>query len=326
MNTQRRALSLPLLIPLLLTVIVTLVIAACGEPEPSDTTDDPGSTVTTLSGTISDPGDIQLAMSGASRLPASASQNDLHAASFSTQLFGAELYQILVERAGDGNVVFSPASIVTALAMTYAGAEGATAEEMAATLHFDLPDEALHAAFNSLDLALESRTFENQGPTGEEEGVLVSVANSLWAQQDLAFEQDFLDTLAANYGAGVRLVDYVTAAEEARQAINSWVADQTNDKITELLPQGLLNALTRLVLVNAVYLDATWANQFSPEDTSDGEFTTLADEKVTAQMMRQTENLPYAAGDGWQAVELPYLGNELAMLVVVPEQGRLSQV
>ena len=226
MNTQRRALSLPLLIPLLLTVIVTLVIAACGEPEPSATTDDPGGTATTLPGNISQNGDIQLAMSSSDRLPASASQSDLHTASFSTQLFGAELYQILVDQAGDGNVVFSPASLVTALAMTYAGAEGTTAQEMAATLHFDLSDEALHAAFNSLDLALESRTFESQSPTGEDEGVLVSVANSLWAQQDMAFEQAFLDTLAANYGAGVRLVDYIAAAEEARQAINGWVADR----------------------------------------------------------------------------------------------------
>ena len=137
--------------------------------------------------------------------------------------------------------------------------------------------------------------------------MLLKTANSLWAQQDLTFEQLFLDTLAANYGAGVRLVDYKTAAEAARQAINQWVAGETNDKIPELIAQGVLDALTRLVLVNAVYLDATWANQFDPEATTDGEFTTLAGEQVTTPMMSQTESLPYAAGDGWQAVELPYL-------------------
>ena len=222
--------------------------------------------------------------------------------------------------------MFSPASIVTALTMTYAGAAGTTAEEMAAALHLSLPEEALHPAFNSLDTLVESRSWEGKDHEGKDVGVLVKSANSLWGQQDMVFKQPFLDTLAANYGAGIRLVDYKTAAETARQAINDWVSAETAEKIPELIPQGTLDALTRLVLVNAIYLDATWASQFDPDLTQDGGFTTLDGEGVTAPMMRQSSSFPYGKGEGWQAVELPYLHNELAMLVVVPDQGRFAEV
>ncbi len=223
------------------------------------------------------------------------------------------------------NLVFSPASVVTALAMTYAGAAGTTADEMAATLHFTLAGDALHQAFNSLDVALESRSWQGKNAEGADEGVLVKTANSLWAQKDLVFEQLFLDTLAANYGAGVRLVDYKTAAEAARKAINQWVAGETNDKIPELIPEGTLDSLTRLVLVNAVYLDATWANQFDPRLTTDRQFTTLAGQKVTAPMMNQESSFPYATGNGWQAIELPYLRDELSMLLIVPDERALCR-
>jgi serpin B len=232
----------------------------------------------------------------------------------------------LAQEAGTGNLVFSPTSILTALAMTYAGAAGTTAEEMATTLRLQLRDDTLHRALNSLDVALESRSWQQTGAEGKQEGVLLRTANSLWAQQDLAFEQAFLDTLASNYGAGVRLVDFTTAAEEVRSAINQWVSDETNAKIPELIPQGLLDALTRLVLVNAVYMDATWASQFDPNDTQDGDFTTLAGNKVTASMMHQTTTLSYAAGEDWKAVELPYLRDELAMLLIVPEPSAFAQV
>jgi len=210
---------------------------------------------------------------------------------------------------------------MTALAMTYAGARGVTAEEMAAVLHVDLDDPAFHAAMNALDLALESRSFKSG-----DDRVQLSIANSLWGQDGLAFEQPFLDTLAEDYGTGMRLVDFKAAAEKARVQINDWVASQTNDKITDLIPAGVLNDLTRLVLVNAVYLDATWALQFDPNDTSDGSFTTLAGTQVTVPMMRQTSSFSYAKGDGWQAVQLPYSGNKLAMLLIVPDQGRFTDV
>lgn len=267
-----------------------------------------------------------LAKSDVSRLSASAPQTDIEAAARSLQQFGTDMYGVLADQAGGANLVFSPTSIVTALAMTYAGAAGTTAEEMAATLHFTLVGDALHQAFNSLDVALESRSWQGKNADGGDEGVLVKTANSLWAQKDLVFEKIFLDTLAANYGAGVRLVDYKTAAEAARKAINEWVAGETNDKIPELISEGTLDSLTRLVLVNAVYLDATWANQFEPRATADGQFTTLAGQTVTTPMMNQEASFPYATGNGWQAVELPYLHDELSMLVIVSDDGRFAEV
>ncbi len=124
----------------------------------------------------------------------------------------------------------------------------------------------------------------------------------------------------------MRLVDYKNAAEEARQAINEWVAGETNNKITDLVPEGALDTLTRLVLVNAVYLDATWLSQFNSEFTADGEFTTLTGDVVTAQMMKQEFSFPYASGEGWQAVDLPYIGGQVAMTLIVPDEGRFSEV
>ena len=261
-----------------------------------------------------------MAMSDLARAPGSATEAEIAAASAALEQFGVDLYGALV--AGDDNLVVSPVSIMLALAMTYAGADGATAAEMAATLHFDLDDEALHRAFNALDTMLESRSFEGL----EDDGVLVSTANSLWGQQGLEFNETFLDTLAVNYGAGLRLVDYMTAAEQARLAINEWVAAETNDKIADLIPAGVLDSLTRLVLVNAVYLDATWASQFDPDSTYDGPFLLTGGADVTVPLMTQSASFPYASGDGWQAVELPYLRSELGMLLIVPDEGRFAPV
>jgi serpin B len=209
--------------------------------------------------------------------------------------------------------------------MTYAGAAGTTAEEMAATLHFTLQGDALHQAFNSLDTALESRSWQEKTASGEKQGVLVKTANSLWAQKGLAFEEPFLDVLAADYGAGVRLCDFGSAAEEARKAINDWVAGQTEDKIPELLAPGVIDTMTRLVLVNAIYLNADWASRFDANSTGDHDFNALDGQTVTVRMMYQESSFPYAAGDGWQAVELPYLRDELAMTLIVPDEGRFGE-
>jgi serpin B len=305
-------------------------LASCG----TDVASNAGTTQSTLeegtlttSTTETAPDDaVVLASSDLSRLTSSAPREDVLSAAAAIGAFGGDLYSVLAEEAAGGNVVVSPASIVTALAMTYAGAAGPTADEMAKVLHLQLSGDALHQAFNMLDSLLESRSWQGRDPDGNDEGVLVKTANSLWAQKDLAFEKLFLDILAADYGAGVRLVDYKTAAEAARKTINEWVAAQTEDKITDLIPQGALDALTRLVLVNAVYLDATWASQFDKNLTTDGEFTTLGGQIVTTPMMSQSAGLAYAKGDGWQAVELPYARNELAMLMIVPDEARFSEV
>jgi serpin B len=297
-------------------VMLPFAFTACGESDNGGAGD----------GTGGNGSEVQLAMSEVSRLMPEAPQSEVLAAAASVQQFGVDLYQLLAQDAGDGNLVFSPASIETALAMTYAGAAENTGREMADTLHFTLGGDALHRAFNTLDSILESRSWQQKNSEGKEEGVLVKTANSLWGQKDLAFAQAFLDTIAANYGAGIRLVDYKTAAEAARQAINEWVAGETADKIPELIPQGMLDALTRLVLVNAVYLDATWTTQFNKDLTTDGQFTTLAGEVVTTTMMSQETRYLYGSGDGWQAVELPYVGDQLAMLVIVPDAGRFTEI
>ncbi|OFW64012.1 MAG: hypothetical protein A2135_03870 [Actinobacteria bacterium RBG_16_67_15] len=139
--------------------------------------------------------------------------------------------------------------------------------------------------------------------------------------------QEYLDLLARNYGAGIRLVDFREAAEEARVAINAWVADETNDRITDLIPQGAIDELTRLVLVNAVYLDATWARPFDPEVTFDAPFFRLDGTEVSVATMHAYQmTSQYAAGDGWQAIDLPYTGDELSMVIVVPDSGRFAEV
>lgn len=289
-----------------LLVAATLTAAACGD------------------GGAAAAGD--LAVSDVPRMESDASAQDIATAAEGNREFAVEAYAGLLET-NDGNLVFSPASIRLALAMAWAGAAGETAEEMAATLHFDLPDDRMHAALNGIDALLASRNHEEEpGPDGEEREVVLTIGNALWGQQDVVFLDDFLDTLAVNYGAGMHLVDFAGDAEAARAAINDWVADQTDDRITDLIPSGALNALTRLVLTNAVYLDATWERTFDADATDDEPFTTLDGTEVTVDMMHQLSSFPYASGDGWQAVELPYVGGELAMLIVVPDRGRFEEV
>ncbi|MFN2281315.1 MAG: serpin family protein, partial [Anaerolineales bacterium] len=173
--------------------------------------------------------------------------------------FALDLYQQLAS--GEGNLFYSPYSISSALAMTYAGAEGNTAQEMAEVFHFMEDEDQLHAGFNALAQYLEGLAeMEIQDDIGEP--FQLNIANSIWGQKDFHFEEDFLDTLAVNYGAGLRLLDYIQAPEESRQTINQWVSDQTKEKIQDLIPQGAIDSDTRLVLSNAIYFKATWMEPF----------------------------------------------------------------
>ena len=234
--------------------------------------------------------------------------------------FAFELYRAL--KGEEGNLFYSPYSISLALAMTYAGARGETAEQMAATLQFILDQDRLHPAFNWLDAELASRGEGAQGKDGE--GFRLNIANAIWGQEDYTFLPDFLDVLAENYGAGLRVMDFITQAEKSRLAINEWVSDQTNNRIPELVPQGAIGALTRLVLTNAIYFNAAWAYPFDEKATANGPFYLLDGGQVTVPMMRQTESFGYADGDGYQAVELLYDGNELSMVILLPEVGHFQ--
>ena len=185
--------------------------------------------------------------------------------------FAFKLYQALKGK-GD-NLFYSPYSISLALAMTYAGANGETAQQMADVLHFILGQDKLHPAFNWLDAELATRGQGAQGKDGK--GFRLNIANAIWGQKDYEFLPAFLDVLAENYGAGLRILDFRTETEKSRVAINDWVSDQTEGRIKDLIPQGAIDALTRLVLTNAIYFNAAWEYPFYKEMTANGPFYLL---------------------------------------------------
>lgn len=231
--------------------------------------------------------------------------------------FGADLHRELAAADPGANLVFSPASILLALAMTRAGAAGATAAEMDAVLGIDEPD-AFFASANALDAALAR--VSGRVRTGEgEEDLTLEIANSIWPQSGDEIEEAFLDVLARQFGAGVFLVDYRGDAEMARVAINGWVDEQTNGRIPELLGDGTLGPDTRLTLVNTVYLNAPWRRVFEESATTTRPFTLPGGGTAEVEMMRATRHLAYADGPGWRAVEVPYAGDRLVMVLVAPD-------
>jgi len=268
---------------------------------------------------------VELVASDLQRVAPRAPATDVAVVAAGSNAFAAAAYPLLADET-QGNLVFSPASVHLVLAMIYAGARGQTAAEMAEVLHFDLEGVSLHSAFNTLDQELGSRNRVEPSNNGVEPRVRLSIANSLWGQEGYEFVPGFLDTLAENYGTGMRLVDFTHATEAAREAINQWVADQTEDRITDLILEGVLTQVTRLVLTNAIYLDATWAEIFESDHTAEAPFYPLGGSEVLAPMMHREGFLPYATGDGWQAVELPYTGDELAMLFLIPGPGGFTEV
>ncbi len=232
-------------------------------------------------------------------------------------------FDLFHRAAGDDNLALSPYSVAAALTMTYAGARGDTAAEMRDVLHLGLDDDRIHAARNELDLRVTAPFQSPPGVSGEP--FTIRVANSLWGQQGYPFRDEFLALLAENYGAGMNLVDFITSAEEARQTINAWVERQTEGRITDLIPAGVIDDLTRLVLVNAIWFKANWQAPFDPEKTTDGPFVTLAGDEVTVPMMWGRVRTGYAEGDGYVAFRLGYVG-DASMLLVVPDDGRFREV
>ncbi|MCL2679091.1 MAG: serpin family protein [Dehalococcoidia bacterium] len=247
------------------------------------------------------------------------SSNNLGKLVTGNSAFALDLYQTLKD-GNDGNLFYSPYSLSLALAMAYAGAKGKTASEMSDVMHFTLSPQALHAAFNYLALEIDKRGEV----TDYSDGFALDVVNDVWGQQNFQFLAGYLDTLAENYGAGLRILDFENDAEAARQTINQYIEDNTNGRIKDLIPQGAITELTKLVLTNAIYFNASWETPFTKELTGDGVFTLLDDTQVSALMMRQSGSFKYAEGNGWQAVELPYEGGEIAMLVLLPGAGNFK--
>ena len=235
--------------------------------------------------------------------------------------FAFALYQQL-KKSSTGNMFYSPYSISTALAMTYAGAAGDTEKQMSSALHFTLPQAQLHPAFNQLALDLASRGQNAKGTNGK--SFSLNIANALWGQQDYNIQPAFLNILSQNYGAGMNLLDFINSPENSRVTINNWVSSQTNNRINDLLPQGSIDTLTRFVLTNAIYFDAAWQNPFAKESTHDGTFNLLDGSTVTVPMMSQDVGYSYVKGNGYQAVELPYDGNEIAMDIIMPDAAKFT--
>lgn len=271
--------------------------------------------------------EVSMAIAQSNNPRASASQvagEDLQALVSGNSAFALDFYQAV--RGADGNLFFSPYSLSLALAMTYVGANGETAAQMAEALRFLVPDERLHPAFNALDQQLASRS-QTTGPAEEGQKFQLRIANSIWGQADFAFLSAFLDRLAENYGAGLRLLDFQKGSEPAREAINEWISEQTEEKIKDLIPQGGIDEDTRLVLANAIYFYADWLIPFEKERTRPGPFTLLDGRQIEVPMMSrdQPTALRYAQYEGVQVVELPYTGNTAAMLILVPEAGKLAE-
>jgi serpin B len=227
-------------------------------------------------------------------------------------------------REGTDNIIFSPFSISLALSMTLAGAETTTEQAMLEALRLSLPESEVHPAFNALLLAIEeSQEMEIQESEGSQ--FQLNIANSIWGQMGYDFKQAFLDTLAKNYGAGINNVDFVQNPEGARVAINDWVEEETQDKIQDLIPQGAIDSLTRLVLANAIYFKGSWLYPFSESRTANAPFTTLEGSEISVEMMKvYGERFLYGEGENYKVISLPYLSRDFSMVVLVPESGSFS--
>ncbi len=224
--------------------------------------------------------------------------------------FALDLYSMLKKE--KGNLFFSPYSISSALAMIYGGARGDTAEEIAKTLHFTLGEEKTHPAFAELNA-----TFEKIRKKGS---VQLNIANSLWPQKDRRFLPRYLSLMKRYYGVSVTPVDYAKEPGKASDLINAWVEKRTKGKIKDIIRQEDLDPATVLVLVNAIYFKGKWASQFDPKRTAESDFSLLSGGKARVPMMHRTGRYGYGEIKGAQLLELPYMGKELSMILILPSE------
>ena len=241
--------------------------------------------------------------------------------------FALNLHEHLAAAEG-GNIFISPYSISVALAMTYAAARGTAREEMAETLRYTLGEE-IHPAFEKLQAELDTRetTIDPMADDDEDEEVdafQLNVANALWGDEEYPFDEDYLDLVEEHYGGGLEDADFAGDPDGERERINDWVADETEDRIDELLPEGSITPQTVLVLTNAIYFMASWYQEFDPEDTEDGTFTALDGSKSTVPMMHQHVRTNYADVGRAEAIELPYVGEDVSMVLILPEEGEFE--
>ena len=225
--------------------------------------------------------------------------------------FGLELYQKL--KSNDNNLFFSPYSISVALSMVCAGARGETRDQIAKATHSKSDRECLPAALESLNRDMADSNLKGNGE--------LRVANGLWLQKGFDFNQDYLKVMKDSYGAQPNVLDFKANPEFARNEINKWVAQQTRDKIQDLMTKGSIDKLTRFVLANAIYFKGKWNSEFDKKLTKDSPFTSLDGKKTSVPMMHRDGMFGYSAGDGFQALAMPYKEGHLSMVVLLPSEG-----
>jgi serpin B len=239
---------------------------------------------------------------------------------------GLDLYRQQVKAAGDKSVLLSPYSIATALAMTYAGADGATKAEMQRVLGLPADPAASSAAFQALSaelaeiVRLSIRQVAGLRVNGGDATPLeLTVANRLFVQRGYALRPEFVSHVARHFDSGLAELDFRSDAARARESINAWVAEQTHDRIRNLLPAGLPVPSTRLALVNALYLKAAWQDEFRRRNTKPEPFHLSGAAPVDVPMMQAQHWMGHAKRDGYSVVTLPYLGGKLQFVLLVPD-------
>jgi serpin B len=268
--------------------------------------------------------DLALIMALGGTLPLRAA--DFSPAATATNRFAIDLHHQLA--VGDENLCVSPYSIQSALAMTFAGADGETRSEMTRVLHFPSASDEIHTSFSALQRSLKEMAKQtaavaeqSKKPSGPSGPSALAIADRLFAQTGYEFRESFGALVKKYYGAPFEPLDFHHNAGGAAQHINKWIAEQTRDRIRDLIPPGALNEMTRLVLANAIYLKAPWAHEFSDAATKPQPFHVRGGAVVDLPMMhRQDRQFGYAKLEGFTAVSLPYIGNELQFLVLVPDE------
>jgi serpin B len=230
-----------------------------------------------------------------------------------------ELYSQFNAKSKDSNIFFSPYSISVALTMTYEGAKGQTAKEMQSVLHIPEDVSVRRSSFAKIYNEINKKDKKYK----------LSTANALWAQENYKFLEEYTNNVEKYYGGKLTNLDFIRESEKSRQIINKWVEDQTNNKIKDLIPKGVLNALTRLVLTNAIYFKGTWVKQFDEKDTREDDFRMGSGNTVKVPLMRLTGDdakFNYAETDEIQVLEMPYHGEDLSMLIILPKGNDLANI
>jgi len=228
--------------------------------------------------------------------------------------FAVELFREISRESQGDNIFFSPFSISMAMGMTWNGATGETARQMASVLNFDMPVYFVNRSFERITERISSGTAGEMGG----EPLTMTVSNGIWVQNGFQLLNSFTEAVTGCYGASAENLDFTGDPEGSREEINEWVAENTMQKIIDLLAPGTITPDTRLVLTNAVYFKASWLYPFEELATAEGGFTRGDGEKVTVPMMNQTEFFDYASSDEWQAVRMPYAGGSSSMLIILP--------